>query len=116
MAADTVKATQDDNAAAIPGVANLDEAQRAEVQKLMEEEEGRTNRLDGRLGLILTLLAAAVSLFHLYAAWSIVPAYILRPVHVGLVLFLVFLMFPAAERFRDRIRSWDFLLALASLA
>src|SRR5688572_12402005 len=96
--------------------AELDEATLAEAQRYIEEEEGRTNRLDGRLGLILTLLAAAVSLFHLYAAWSIVPAYILRPVHVGLVLFLVFLLFPAAERFRNRIRSWDFIVALASLA
>jgi TRAP transporter 4TM/12TM fusion protein len=98
------------------GIAALDEAQLAEAQRYIEEEEGRTNRLDGRLGLILTLLAAAVSLYHLYAAYYIVPAYIHRPVHVGLVLFLVYLLFPAAERFRDRIRSWDFILALASLA
>jgi TRAP transporter 4TM/12TM fusion protein len=93
----------------------LDEARLAEAQAYIEEEEGRTNRLEGRLGLILSLLAAAVSLFHLYAAYNIVPAYILRPVHVGLILFLVYLLFPAAERFRDRIRIWDYALALASL-
>jgi TRAP transporter 4TM/12TM fusion protein len=99
-----------------PAIAVLDEAQLAEAQKYIEEEEGRTNRLEGRIGLILTLLAAAVSLFHLYAAWSIVPAYILRPVHVGLILFLAFLLFPMAEQFRNRIRWWDLALAAASLA
>jgi TRAP transporter 4TM/12TM fusion protein len=94
----------------------LDEATLAQAQRYIEEEEGATHRLDGRTGMILTVLAAGVSLFHLYAAYAIVPAYILRPVHVGLVLFLVYLLFPAAERFRNRIRSWDFLLAAASLA
>jgi TRAP transporter 4TM/12TM fusion protein len=94
-----------------PASDRLDEAQR-----YVEEEEGRTNKLSGRLGLALTLLAAAVSLFHLYAAWSIVPAYILRPVHVGLILLLVFLLFPAANRFRNRIYIWDYVLAALSLA
>src|SRR5688572_10331531 len=95
--------------------AEVDEATLAEAQRYIEEEEGRTNRLDGKLGLILTLLAAAVSLFHLYAAYFIVPAYILRPVHVGLVLLLVYLLFPAAERFRGRILPWDYALAALSL-
>jgi TRAP transporter 4TM/12TM fusion protein len=107
--------TGDPDKAAALG-ATLDDAQLAEVQKYIEEEEGATHRLGGRIGLALTLLAAAVSLFHLYAAYFIVPAYILRPVHVGLVLLLVYLMFPAAERFRGRILPWDYALAAASLA
>ena len=36
----------------------LDEAKLAEVQKYIEEEEGATHHLGGRLGLALTLLAA----------------------------------------------------------
>jgi len=98
MTVETIKAA--DAAGREPGVAagKLDEATLAEVQKYIEEEEGRVNRLTGPLGLFLTLFAAGVSLFHLYAAYGIVPAYILRPMHVGLVLFLVYLMFPAAER------------------
>ncbi|WP_088348218.1 MULTISPECIES: TRAP transporter fused permease subunit [Rhodomicrobium] len=113
--AETTKATANPAGGAGIASAELDEAALAEAQKYIEEEEGRTNRLTGKLGLAITLFAAAVSLFHLYAAYAIVPAYILRPVHVGLVLFLVYLLFPVAERFRDRIRSWDFLLGLASL-
>src|SRR5262245_59300642 len=100
-----------------PGeAAELDEARLAEAQAYIEEEEGLTLRLGGRLGLSLPLLAPAVSLFHLYAAYAIVPAYILRPVHVGLILLLVYLLFPVAERFRDRIRIWDYFFAAASLA
>jgi TRAP transporter 4TM/12TM fusion protein len=116
MTAETIKGSLD--ASGEPGAASagIDEATLAEAQKYIEEEEGRTNRLSGNLGLALTFIAAAVSLFHLYAAYGIVPAYILRPVHVGLVLFLVYLLFPAAERFRDRIRIWDYALALLSLA
>ena len=116
MTAETIKATQ--GASGEPGRASaeIDEVTLAEAQKYIEEEEGRTNRLTGRLGLALTLFAAGVSLFHLYAAYGIVPAYILRPVHVGLVLFLVYLLFPAAERFRDRIRIWDYALAAISVA
>jgi len=111
--ADTIKTGPGAEEPVIGGT--LDEATLAQAQKYIEEEEGATHRLGGRIGLILTLLAAGVSLFHLYAAYAVVPAYILRPVHVGLVLFLVFLLFPAAERFRDRIRFWDVVLALASL-
>jgi TRAP transporter 4TM/12TM fusion protein len=116
MTAETIKAPH--GASGEPGFASaiIDEAALAEAQKYIEEEEGRVNRLTGRLGLVLTFFAAGVSLFHLYAAYGIVPAYILRPVHVGLVLFLVYLLFPAAERFRDRIRIWDYALAVLSIA
>ena len=35
-----------------------------------------------------------MSVFHLYTAYAIVPTQMLRPVHVGFVLFLCFLIFP----------------------
>jgi TRAP transporter 4TM/12TM fusion protein len=87
---------------------------REKVERYLEEEEGAFNRLSGRIGLAITAGAAFVSLFHLYAAYEIVPAYILRPTHVGMVLVLCFLLFPMAHRFRDRIRWWDYLFAAAS--
>ncbi len=116
MAAETTKAAPNAAGEFVVDSAALDSAALEEAQKYVEEEEGRTNRVTGRMGLFIALFAAAVSLFHLYAAYAIVPAYVMRPVHVGLVLFLVYLLFPAAERFRNQIRSWDYLLALASLA
>jgi TRAP transporter 4TM/12TM fusion protein len=94
--------------------AELSEDAREQIEKLVEEEEGAFNRLGGSIGLAITAFAIFVSLFHLYAAYEIVPAHILRPTHVGMVLVLCFLMFPVAMRFRDRIRWWDYLLAAAS--
>ena len=44
------------------------------------------------------------------------PTHVLRGLHVGFVLFLCFLLYPVAQRFRHRVRWWDWLAALASLA
>ena len=87
---------------------------REKVERYIEEEEGAFNRLGGRIGLAITAIAVAVSFFHIYAAFEVVPAHVLRPAHVGMVLVLCFLLFPMAHRFRDRIRWWDCLLAAAS--
>jgi TRAP transporter 4TM/12TM fusion protein len=84
--------------------------------RFVEEEEGAANRVGGRLGLAVTTLAVVMSLFHLYAAYGIVPANVLRPVHVGFVLVLSFLTFPLLARLRDRIGWWDWLFAAAAAA
>lgn len=86
------------------------------AEAYIEEEEGAANRVVGFLALFLTLLAVVMSVFHLYAAYSIVPTQTLRPIHVTFVLVLSFLMFPIAKRFRDRIMWWDWLMALLSIA
>ena len=56
-----------------------------------------------------------MALFHLWAAWDIVPTTTLRFVHVGFALALGFLLFPAARRFRHRLMPWDWLLIAAAL-
>lgn len=85
-----------------------------EAEAFIEEEEGHTNRLSGLLGTAVTAGAVAMSLFHLYAAYSIVQTNILRYVHVGFMLVLAFLLFPLLARFRHRVRWWDVILAIAS--
>jgi TRAP transporter 4TM/12TM fusion protein len=40
----------------------------------------------------------------------------MRPVHVGFVLFLVYLLFPVAQRYRHRIMWWDWVIAFAAIA
>ena len=52
-----------------------------------------------------------MSVFHLYTAYAIVPTQALRPIHVAFVLFLCFLIFPVARRFRHRVMWWDWLAA-----
>ena len=60
----------------------------------------------------MTTIAVAMSLFHLYAAYEIVPTQELRYTHVAFVLLLAFLLFPMAAKFRDRIRWWDVIAGL----
>jgi len=86
------------------------------AEEYIEEEEGAINRYRGPLATLMTACAVVMSLFHLYAAIEIVPAYILRPVHVAFALTLVFLLFPAAPRFRHRLMWWDVIFAIASIA
>ena len=82
------------------------------AEEFIEAEEGATNRLRGVLAVFVTAVAVAMSLFHLYAAYEIVPTQTLRPVHVAFVLFLVYLVFPVAARFRNRVMWWDWILAI----
>jgi TRAP transporter 4TM/12TM fusion protein len=85
------------------------------AEALVEQEEGLTNRLSGWAGTVVTTIAVAMSLFHLYAAYRIVPTQELRYTHVAFVLVLCFLLFPMAQRFRNRIQWWDVLLGAAAV-
>ncbi|KAB2864044.1 MAG: C4-dicarboxylate ABC transporter permease, partial [Bauldia sp.] len=76
------------------------------AEEYIEQEEGALNRFGGWLGHLITALAAAMSLFHVYAAFFVVPPETLRAVHVGAALFLIFLLYPVARRFRHRLAPW----------
>ena len=89
-----------------------DERRRA-AERFVEEEEGAASRFGGRLQALVTALLVGMSLFHLYAAVSIVPTLTLRPVHVGFMLLLVFLVYPATPRLRNRLMWYDVALAAA---
>ena len=98
-----------------PPVAVSDEAlQRAE--QYVEEEEGAANKLQGWLGAFVRLVAFAMATFHLYTAYAIVQAQVLRLVHVAFVLFLCFMVFPVARRFRHRVMWWDWLAGALAIA
>jgi TRAP transporter 4TM/12TM fusion protein len=93
----------------------LDKETQRKIEEYIEQEEGAANRLSGWAGHLITALAVIMTLFHLYAAYDIVPTQQLRPIHVGFVMLLVFLLFPVALRFRDRIRWWDVITALIGI-
>src|SRR5690349_4055524 len=105
-----------DDGGTVPGETPLSEEQKRRLEEFIEEEEGALNRYKGALAVVMTALAVVMSLVHLYAAVEIVPAYILRPVHVAFALTLIFLMFPTAKRFRHRLMWWDVILAFVSVA
>ena len=70
----------------------IDDASLAKAEAFIEQDEGAVSRFRGWLGTLTATLLVAMSLFHLYAAVDIVPAQVLRPVHVGFTLLLVFLL------------------------
>jgi TRAP transporter 4TM/12TM fusion protein len=88
----------------------------ARAEEMIEREEGVQNRLAGWLAAFIATVAVATSLFHLYAAYSIVRPEHLRAIHVAAVLFLTFLIFPLSRRFKNRVMPWDWALAAAGIA
>jgi TRAP transporter 4TM/12TM fusion protein len=86
------------------------------ADEFVEAEEGAANKLEGWQSALVLAVAFVMSAFHLYTAYAIVPTQTLRPIHVGFVLFLCFLVFPIAKRFRHRIVWWDWLAALLAVA
>lgn len=118
-----------------PEAAPLDERTAAQVEALIEEEEGAQNRFRGWLAVLCTAGAVSMSVFHIYAAmagtpaiewtrlpvvleWlgigSLVPTMYQRYIHVAFMLGLTFLLFPVHKRFRHRLMPWDLLLLAAS--
>jgi TRAP transporter 4TM/12TM fusion protein len=94
----------------------LDKKTQETVDSLIRKEEGDAHQYKGYLAIFLTMAAVLMSLFHLYAAYSIVPTLQLRVVHVGFVLTILFLSFPIAARFKNRLMIWDIVLAALSIA
>ena len=86
------------------------------AEAFIEEEEGPSRRLTGKVETFITIVAVAMSLIHLYAAAGIIMTQILRGIHLMFVLFLTFLVFPSLKRFRNRILWCDYLLSILGVA
>ncbi len=82
----------------------------------IEEEEGPSRRLTGKMGIFITAAAILMSLVHLYAAIGVIMTQILRGIHVLFALFLIFLVFPSFKRFRHRVLWYDYVLSALSIA
>jgi len=93
----------------------ISEERLRKAEEFVQQEEGAANRLSGWTGMIVTAIAVAMTLFHLYAAYDIIPTQQLRYIHVAFVLLLSFLLFPVAMRFRNRIQWWDIIPAVAGI-
>ena len=95
--------------------AAIDSATQEKLDAFIKQEEGDSNNYRGLLAKFIVLVAVGMSLFHLYAAYYIVPTHQLRVVHVALVLFLVFLSFPISNRFKNRLMWWDIIFSLLAV-
>ena len=96
--------------------ADIDAAALQKAEEYIEQEEGAANKLKGWLAALVTVVAVVMSAYHLYTAYAIVPAQILRATHLAFVLVLCFLVFPVARRFRHRIMWWDWIAAALAVA
>jgi TRAP-type uncharacterized transport system fused permease subunit len=65
----------------------------------VQQEEGAAKRLCSWVGVTVTTIAVATTLFHLHAAYDIVPTIPLRYTHVAFALLLSFCCY------RSRIAS-----------
>ena len=115
----------EDASGAEPAAPTVSQAQLQKAEAYVEAEEGVVNRLFGWAGRLVTSIAVAMSLFHLYAAvagawpftdFPIIATQPLRYAHVAFVLMLSFLLFPLSARFRDRIRWWDIAAGIVGAA
>src|SRR5215470_12890431 len=93
----------------------ISEEQLRKAEEYVQQEEGAANRLAGWIGTLVAGIAVAMTLFHLYAAYDIVPTQVLRYIHVAFVLLLSFLLFPLASRFRNQVQWFDVVPALAGI-
>jgi len=100
----------------VPEDVVVDDEARRKAEEFVEQEEGAVRRFTGKTEILVAVVAIAMSLYHLYAAYAIIPAHILRATHLGFVLFLLYLLFPAIRSQRDRIRWHDVVLALLGVA
>ncbi|MGM0888040.1 MAG: TRAP transporter permease [Bacillota bacterium] len=94
----------------------------AEQQELLEkyDPEAGTRKLTGVLGHIAFFGLLAFSLFQLYTAiFGVFTAQIQRTIHLGFALSLVFLLFPANRKKRQKgkfqIAWYDIILAILSI-
>src|SRR5437868_9500304 len=99
-----------------PPATEISEEALKRAEEMIEQEEGVQNKFTGAMAAFITLTAVVMSLFHLYASYEIVRTEVLRATHVAFVLFLSFLIFPVARRFRHRVMPWDWALALLGVA
>jgi TRAP transporter 4TM/12TM fusion protein len=111
--------------AAVTAAPAVSAEQLRQAEAFVEAEEGVVNRLVGWAGTLVTSVAVAMSLFHLYAAiagawpftdFPIIATQPLRYAHVAFVLILSFLLFPLSARFRNRIRWFDIAAGIVGAA
>ncbi len=98
---------------------NLERVDSGEIQQIMSkfDRESAFRTLSGLRGLIISGVCVLFSLLQLYSTWYIIPSTHMRPLHLGIVVMLAFLLYPARRKSpKDRLPWYDLLLALLSLA
>lgn len=97
---------------------NLEKVAQEEIDAIMSkyDRESAYRTLKDWRGTIIAAVCVLFSLLQLYSTWRIIPSTHMRPIHVGLVMLLSFLLYPARKGgAKDTLPWYDVVLALVSL-
>ena len=97
----------------------MERVDQKEINAIMSkyDRESAYRTLTGYRGLIISGVCILFSLLQLYSTWFIIPSTHMRPLHLGIVLMLAFLLYPASRKGSKKTLPWyDVVLALLSLA
>ncbi len=90
-----------------------------EVDAIMQkyDRESAFRTLTGYRGVILSVILILFSVLQLYSTWRIIPSTHMRPIHLGIVVMLSYLLYPARRSGKkDKLPWYDVVLALISIA
>ncbi|NSW91521.1 MAG: TRAP transporter permease [Firmicutes bacterium] len=92
------------------------ETEDVKIQKLLDEYEKRKRTFSGRTAQIITIIAVAGSLWHIYALGIAATSVILlRNLHVMFGFILIPLLYPGFDR-NEKISFFDILMVLSGIA
>ena len=93
------------------------ETGKALEQELLELEEKGTRSTAGKLKLLVSIVAIAMTCFQFYTAgFGILEPMKQRLLHITFALVLIFLLYPASKKNRGKPTGWcDYCLALVSI-
>ncbi|SDI05199.1 TRAP transporter permease [Alteribacillus bidgolensis] len=96
---------------------NLDTKQRAALEKYDAESRFRIFKNKG-VGLFVTGIAIALSIYHLYTSYFGTPVTLVhRSIHVAIVLALIYMLYPPFKHAKRHFMPWyDWLFAIAALS
>ena len=98
---------------------NMERVDQQEINEILSkfDRESAFRVLAGYRGLIISAVCILFSLLQLYSTWFIIPSTHMRPLHLGIVVMLSYLLYPARHKGRKDTLPWyDLVLALLSLA
>ncbi len=98
---------------------NMERVDEREINAIMSkyDRESAYRTLTDFRGLIISAVCVLFSLLQLYSTWFIIPSTHMRPLHLGIVQMLAFLLYPARRKSpKDTLPWYDVVLALLALA
>ena len=94
----------------------VDEKEINEIMSKYDRESAYRTLTDYR-GVIISVICVLFSLLQLYSTWFIIPSTHMRPLHVGIVLAISYLLYPARRKSpKDTLPWYDIALAVLALA